>query len=682
MRTIVNKNQVLTKFYVAVLYKWHPFIPQENIEISEEVKENIIKEGTSVKKLFFSSSSVSDLIEFAEYKFKFKVDGERKEYLLNDFLDSVSRDLVGSQFRDLQKIEHSIVPQLSGLTRNWDETVNGYFGGVSLDNTRISLVDVPENIWKIEIYKEDQEEFIEYSIKKLFNLEIKEEPLLTIELGPDPVGNISMNDEEMYYIYPEIEIIKENKNKIYYSLLQEIYDRKVFYIVQTPNNLSAVNISLASWNSAKVPHRNKKYWNVTNDYFNGKVQEDRSSFDTDCQNTLMDVNSMTLLGNVERGIPPILDEKIQRSQFQNTLHTFKNTVVYNKNEEVYFYGKKYRSLVDGNIWESPSFSGTWMIIPEKGQTILEKIQNNKKYISLSVLSDGGNVFPCGNISAKISGSSWSKSFTIEEPLGYSFKSILINESYELGKKDLEDYLTKTDNKYLFLFYQYIIFNKIKEKYNAETNIKNIQFKFEKFIPILNINFVVSKDYYNNKGKEKIYKNEFPEGISIKLNGNLLSNIYGSGINLEYINEYEIEVICDNRHYILPGETIFKGKVDENIINLNVHVDPREYKCTFDGSGLTTVNGDSSRICYYKQSCEIEFYFDDIYQASTNWEMREKRVFINGSNINNTPFLVQLSGGGDSEKIEILENNNNYILIISEIDRDFNIKINPKEGEEG
>ena len=38
---------------------------------------------------------------------------------------------------------------------------------------------------KIEFYENLQEEFIEYSVKKNFGLEIIQEPILTIELGPE-----------------------------------------------------------------------------------------------------------------------------------------------------------------------------------------------------------------------------------------------------------------------------------------------------------------------------------------------------------------------------------------------------------------------------------------------------------------------------------------------------------------
>lgn len=671
MRTIVSENRVLTKFYVAVLYKNHKFIPSEGTEISENLKEEIIKDGTFVKKLFFSSSSISDLIEFAEYKFKFKIDGDRKEYLLNNFLNEASRELVGTQFRDLQKIEHIVVPQVCGEMSDWDEKEDGFFGGISLDNTRISLVDVPENIWKIEIYQEDQESFIEYSIRKLFGLEIKEKPLLTIELGPDPVDNYSMNSNDMYYIVPELDIKKEAQNKDYKSLLLEISDRKVFYIVQSPNDIYTVNISLSSWNSAKIPHRNKKYWNVTNNYFNGKVQDDESTFTTEYNNTLIDTNSMTLLGNIKRDIPSFLKEKIERAKNTNKTHTFKETVVYNEGDEVVYKGNKYKSLISGNIWDRPSISGNWTKIDE-GKTILDKIEKNKIYIPITVISSGGNVYPSGNLSARTTNSgSWYKTFTIEEPLGYVFSSILIDYSYKIDKESLSSYISRrSDGTYTFSFDQEILKNKFTE--TAKLPYKNIEFVFDKLIPTLNVNFIVSHDYYySDLGPTKTYINEFPKGIKIKLNGEELDSIYG-GISLSPGSKYEIEVLCDNEYYTLSKEVLYNGIIEDNIVNINVPVDPREYRCILTGyreNGIT-VNGDSSKICYYGQDCVIEFCFERDEDVKENWRIKNN-MLVNGEEFVDDPkYLITLTGGGNIQG----EIENNYILTIKNVNQDFNIEI--------
>ena len=87
MKTIANNSQALIKFYVAVLYKWHPYFPDYLDSINDELKGQIIKDATSVKILLLSSTASSDLIEFAKYKFGFKISGEDyKERFLNTYL--------------------------------------------------------------------------------------------------------------------------------------------------------------------------------------------------------------------------------------------------------------------------------------------------------------------------------------------------------------------------------------------------------------------------------------------------------------------------------------------------------------------------------------------------------------------------------------------------------------------
>ena len=186
MKTIASENQVLMKFYVAVLYKWHPYFPTNINNISDSLKEQIIKDSKSVKTLLLSSTASSDLIEFAEYKFGFKINNgeDYKERLLNNYLDSYSRDIVGIEFRDLQKVENNIVFQKSKEKKE-PEKDSGYFGAINMDNDQIYMIDAPEGIWKIEIYEKLEEEYIEYSVKKSFGLTITQEPTLTIQLGPE-----------------------------------------------------------------------------------------------------------------------------------------------------------------------------------------------------------------------------------------------------------------------------------------------------------------------------------------------------------------------------------------------------------------------------------------------------------------------------------------------------------------
>ena len=107
MKTIANNSQALIKFYVAVLYKWHPYFPDYLDSINDELKGQIIKDATSVKILLLSSTASSDLIEFAKYKFGFKISGEDyKERFLNTYLDSYIKEIV--EIIDFEPLDKNI----------------------------------------------------------------------------------------------------------------------------------------------------------------------------------------------------------------------------------------------------------------------------------------------------------------------------------------------------------------------------------------------------------------------------------------------------------------------------------------------------------------------------------------------------------------------------------------------
>ena len=694
MKTTVNKDQVLIKFYSAVLYMWHPYFPHNKNNISEELKQQIISDSTSVKTLLLSSSSVSDLIEFAEYKFNFKFSRDnQKEYLLNNFLDDYTRELVGTDFRDLQKAENNIIPQISKDKKSWNEKDLGYFGGVSLDGDQIYMIDCPENIWKIEIYQEYREgNHIEYSIREAFNLgNLDYKPILTIELGPDPVCYNNKKNKEINLFYPGTNLYfpfdetKEMTDVDYRILCQEIQDKKVFYIVQTPNEISTINISLAAWNNAKVPHRNKKDWNVTNDYFNGAVFNDYNVFTEKYNNSLIDTASMILLGNQKQDLSllPFLSEKLKRcnpdvrneNNENKDPHTFRQNVVYNEGDIVTYKGKQYISLIDGNIFDSPNISGNWSKIIE-GKSILQIIENKKKYKSITVMSDNGNIYPNGNLSAKIinDNGDWYKTFVIEEQLGYLFSNLLIDNQYSFHKNDLKNYISeKSPGIYEFYLDQSALKNKNTE--TSELEFRYLDFIFEKTRSKININFIAEEDYYYNKGKQYFYQNELPKGFSVYLNGSDFGNI-SNGIIIDPKSSYEIEIIHDGEYYTVDKDQqlIFKGVADYNEIKINIPIYSREYICSFSGyekAGIV-INGDSSRVCYYKQSVTIEFSYENDEDAIPNWLMFNK-LSINGQTLKNWSssiiYNVTLIGGGHTNEKTI----NSYFLTIHNIDQDFNIK---------
>ena len=120
------------------------------------------------------------------------------------------------------------------------------------------------------------------------------------------------------------------------------------------------------------------------------------------------------------------------------------------------------------------------------------------------------------------------------------------------------------------------------------------------------------DYYNNAGKNLEYKNLLPQGFSVIFNGETLTSISG-GLNMKLPQtKYEVEVLCDNEYYKLNSQPKVIGTIEKNRTDLVFDVLPREYISRFSNShehGIV-INGDSSKICYYKQSITIEFSIED------------------------------------------------------------------------
>ena len=289
------------------------------------------------------------------------------------------------------------------------------------------------------------------------------------------------------------------------------------------------------------------------------------------------------------------------------------------------------------------------------------------------MSDNGNVYPNGNLSARVieDGTHWYKTFSLEEQLGYTFTTLLIDNEYSINKRELSNYYYETEiGKYTFNLDQKGLKN--KSATTLALPFKQFEFIFEKTKPVINLIFNVSEDYFNNGGKKYTYKNVFPSGFHALVNGKEVTSA-NNGLFFEPQESYELEIICDEEYYTFPEQQKkFIGTIDKNRLDLTFNVKPREYICMFKNHhqyGIV-INGDASRVCYYKQTIEIEFSFENDDDTVLNW-MMEKKLLINGiplENWKNSLYKIKLVGGGNIEDNKY----NNYILTIRNIDKDFNI----------
>ena len=162
----------------------------------------------------------------------------------------------------------------------------------------------------------------------------------------------------------------------------------------------------------------------------------------------------------------------------------------------------------------------WTRIDKAGLSIMDRLEKNKRYESILITSDNGNVYPNGNLSAKIideTERTWYKSFELEEQLGFIFSHLLVDGSYLLSKDELKNNLYEKETGIF-------VFNLDQEglkKKNSETmklDFKTFEFIFKKTVPTINYIFNIKEDYYYNDGKSYIYKNYLPKGFDLILNG--------------------------------------------------------------------------------------------------------------------------------------------------------------------
>lgn len=133
----------------AVLYKWRPFTPSVSSDyLTSEQKSKLLSDAKAYKVLHASSSVNSDLIDFAEYGFDYKIrKNSYGSYLKTNDLDKKSLSLVGNSLSDLEKIESFAIPQLSEEEKD-EEEENKFFGCISIDEKSIYMIDLPGEDWE------------------------------------------------------------------------------------------------------------------------------------------------------------------------------------------------------------------------------------------------------------------------------------------------------------------------------------------------------------------------------------------------------------------------------------------------------------------------------------------------------------------------------------------------------
>lgn len=423
---INNKN--FGDIRTAVFYRNHKYIPTGDIEESDIAK--LILQCTSDKIQYQGSKSKISNMDFAEYNFSYLIE----KYKFNDnflisYLDDQSKELVGKNIDDLEKVESTLFPtlrQTNGTSKyNYD-----YFGSALIANQSFLLFETPgrennlEGYYKIELYEDvldfnnSSKCFIEHELleklgDKFTDINI---PAITITLGPENI--VKNNPENLYYPYDPILTSRKDELSIvdYIKLREEINCSKVVYLYLSKNNeILELNLAYKSWIDSNNPNRNANKYTIRNDeYFSSRNNIDilENLEDSDFW---FDGNSGTLVGNSEYNHLncPLLRRKL--SKIKN--ESYSPYVRYNKGDVVKYganpLGDPYfwESLTDNNYHNDPFTNSNWI-----EHTKINNFFTRRINILIYPLGAGYSI-PGGSIT--VNSENESVEFEIQSNVGYN-----------------------------------------------------------------------------------------------------------------------------------------------------------------------------------------------------------------------------------------------------------------------
>lgn len=336
-------------------------------------------------------------IDFAEYGVKFNP--EKFKYnnkLLLEYIENTIKKSVGVELSELKKLENYPLYTLASKKFEGEDVAleYGYFSTVNINGVGdLYLIDVPEDIYKLELYGSsitknnsdyNNKKFLDYKMGDLFNKSTSEggekvaftnTPKLIITLGPDAEEYFNPSNSGLSYYYqgnyytdgklPKKTLdeclkkhsleTKEDYAKYYRVLEDEIYCRKLIWFLALDKKPSSINVNVSVYSFLKNenPIRNRNEYVIRNDEYRSSntYPEPLYQKGSDIYHKLLD----DTLGNIIEN-PYILDTKINLRSDK-----YSKYITYKKNSVVTFHGDKYISLVDNNRNNLPDISPSWML---------------------------------------------------------------------------------------------------------------------------------------------------------------------------------------------------------------------------------------------------------------------------------------------------------------------------------
>lgn len=238
--------------------------------------ENTGDQGASRILVHASRSSLLGVSDFAEYGLRF-IPSKYKynsEFILN-YLSEKSREVVGSDIEDLERVSTVLFPTDSNVTK---EESYGYFGSIDINDQTLVMVDIPSGYDQVYLY----------------------------DVYPDIEGLGLGNVDDLN------QFTQSSTWKVSISLSSdEVGSRKLlWFVLSREGKINNINLSHLMWSGSDNPERNLSQYLLRND--------DKANIDSNTDivgslggtDIIVDRNSDTILGNKKIDKHPLLTSMI------------------------------------------------------------------------------------------------------------------------------------------------------------------------------------------------------------------------------------------------------------------------------------------------------------------------------------------------------------------------------------
>ena len=362
---ILDKNR-LTNIQMGMVWTLPEGMPFPDFTETTDIPEHWQKPTY----VYLESGSLSGASDFLKYS---GVHDTRDSWNPADYYGPGIIQTLGLEPEAYQNLESVLLPELidpedifdpEGVTDEpWSTNIR-FFGNTNFLKTRLALLRLPADTWKIEFYSVSgvSKNRGKSLLLSEFQTPLEVYPVLRVTFGPDP--SLLNNPDNMYTRVPSGRT--ESVTSIEYKRqLDELRSEKILGIKFTSSgleHLETFNISTGAWNlqkdSGQIPERHKSK------YYLSKVKlADTHDVDVVLEKgkILMDPLSGVILGTSKIKDAPVRSMIFKEIQPDLKELTYNPHVVYQTGDVVNYQERNYYSEAPGNIDANPILSGLWSL---------------------------------------------------------------------------------------------------------------------------------------------------------------------------------------------------------------------------------------------------------------------------------------------------------------------------------